>query len=88
MRSPRKNTFGAVLFVAATAALAREALSDAEVHDAMINESIARYLATGHPCASPYNFARKGSSCGGRSAYSRPGGSNSISSNAPNSRSA
>ena len=36
--------------------------------------SIAAYLATGHPCACPYNLARNGSQCGGRSAYSRPGG--------------
>jgi hypothetical protein len=76
MRSPQKSVvLGAVLLsIAATSALAREALSDAQVRDAIIKESIARYMETGHPCACPYNVARNGSSCGARSAYSRPGG--------------
>jgi hypothetical protein len=52
----------------------RELLSDAQVREAIIHESIARYQATGHPCACPENFARNGSRCGARSAYSRPGG--------------
>jgi len=55
-------------------ALAREPLTDAQVRDAIIKDSVAAYLATGHPCACPYNVARNGSSCGGRSAYIRPGG--------------
>jgi hypothetical protein len=63
-----------LLMLATTAAIAREPLSDAKVRDAIIQESIARYHATGHPCACPYNVARNGSQCGGRSAYSRPGG--------------
>jgi hypothetical protein len=54
--------------------VAREALSDAQIRNAIIQESIARYQATGHPCACPYNIARNGSRCGVRSAYSRPGG--------------
>jgi hypothetical protein len=41
---------------------------------AVVRDSIAAYLATGHPCACPYNTARNGSTCGRRSAYSRPGG--------------
>jgi hypothetical protein len=50
------------------------ALTDSEIRQQIIQESLAAYLATGHPCACPYNLARNGSSCGGRSAYSRPGG--------------
>jgi hypothetical protein len=55
-------------------AAAREPLSDAQVRQVIIQESIAHYQGTDHPCACPYNLARNGSSCGGRSAYSRPGG--------------
>lgn len=50
------------------------AMSDAAVRQQIITESIAAYRATGHPCACPYNAMRNGRSCGGRSAYSRPGG--------------
>jgi len=49
-------------------------LSDQQVVTEIIQESVAAYLATGRPCACPYNRARNGSSCGGRSAWSRPGG--------------
>ena len=48
--------------------------SDEQVRQAIIQQSVANYLATGHPCACPYNLDRAGHSCGGRSAYSRPGG--------------
>ena len=48
--------------------------SDAQIRETIIKESVAAYLATGHPCACPYNLARNGSQCGGRSAYIRPGG--------------
>ena len=47
------------------------AMSDAEARHAMIAESLAQYPGT---CPCPYNVARSGTSCGRRSAYSRPGG--------------
>jgi hypothetical protein len=47
---------------------------DSEIRGQIIQESIADYKATGHPCACPYDTARNGSSCGLRSAYSKPGG--------------
>jgi hypothetical protein len=75
--SSRSRVIGvasALAMLSAFGALAREPMSDAQVRQAIIEESIARYRATGHPCACPYNMARNGSSCGGRSAYSRPGG--------------
>lgn len=54
------------------AALARQpALSDGKIRQLMIRESIASYPGN---CPCPYNLARNGSRCGGRSAYSRPGG--------------
>jgi hypothetical protein len=64
----------AALLLLACPALAREPLSDAQVRHAIIQDSIAWYQATGHPCACPYNPARNGKQCGRRSAYSRPGG--------------
>lgn len=45
--------------------------SDAEIRQQMIQDSIASYPDN---CPCPYNVARNGSSCGRRSAYSRPGG--------------
>jgi hypothetical protein len=58
----------------ACSVLARAPLTDDQVRQQIIHDSVAAYLATGHPCACPYNTARNGSSCGNRSAYSRPGG--------------
>lgn len=45
-----------------------------KIRSAIIQASRNAYYATGHPCACPYDHARNGSMCGGRSAYSRPGG--------------
>ena len=46
-------------------------LSDLQIKQRIIQESIAEYPSN---CPCPYNTARNGSSCGRRSAYSRPGG--------------
>lgn len=51
-----------------------EFLTDAAIIAIIIAASIAVYRATGHPCACPYDRMRNGRRCGGRSAYSRPGG--------------
>ena len=63
----------ATLLFAAVAVLATPAfaqrLSDAQVKQQIIRESIASYPG---PCACPYNTDRAGRSCGRRSAYSRP----------------
>jgi hypothetical protein len=48
--------------------------TDNEVRQAIIQQSVSAYNTTGHPCACPYQSDRAGHSCGGRSAYSRPGG--------------
>lgn len=50
---------------------AKDALSDGQVRQRMIRESLAAYPG---PCPCPYNVMRNGRACGGRSAYSRPGG--------------
>ncbi|MBL8567168.1 MAG: hypothetical protein JNM89_15775 [Hyphomicrobiaceae bacterium] len=46
----------------------------AAIAAAIVAGSIALYFALGRPCACPYHKARNGSSCGGRSAWSRPRG--------------
>ncbi|WP_414502356.1 hypothetical protein [Zymobacter sp. IVIA_5232.4 C2] len=47
------------------------AVSDDAVRQQMIQESLDDYPGN---CPCPYNTMRNGRSCGGRSAYSRPGG--------------
>ena len=56
----------------------RQQHPDEQIRQQIIQESVAAYLGTGHPCACPYNSARDGSSCGQRSAYSRPGGASPL----------
>lgn len=46
-------------------------MSDGQIKKAIIQQSISSYPGN---CPCPYNTARNGSSCGGRSAYSRGGG--------------
>lgn len=49
----------------------RRAVSDQEIKKQIVEESIASYPGR---CPCPYNVMRNGSSCGGRSAWSRKGG--------------
>lgn len=56
------------LAIAVTPALAQ---TDAEIKSQIIRQSIASYAGS---CPCPYSVMRNGRSCGGRSAYSRPGG--------------
>ena len=61
-----------VVFVIGSLAPAQaRALTDAQVKQLIIEASIAAYPGN---CPCPYNTARNGSRCGGRSAYSRAGG--------------
>jgi hypothetical protein len=64
------RTFLAVTFLCVFAYPAA-ALTDSEVRAAIIQESLSGYPG---PCPCPYNTMRNGRACGGRSAYSRPGG--------------
>lgn len=52
-------------------ATSRSALSDAQIKQRIIKQSVAEYPGN---CACPYNSASNGSSCGRRSAWSRGGG--------------
>lgn len=53
----------------------RSAMTDAQVRRELIRQSIASYSGS---CPFPYNTARNGSRCGGRSAYSRAGGASPL----------
>jgi hypothetical protein len=61
----------AALILACLAGSPAAAQSDAQIRQRIISESIAAYSGA---CPCPYNVMRNGRSCGGRSAYSRPGG--------------
>jgi hypothetical protein len=50
------------------------ALTAAAIAAILVQASRNQYYATGHPCACPDDLMRNGQRCGGRSAYSRPGG--------------
>jgi len=49
--------------------------SDDQIREMIIQQSIASYSGR---CPCPYNIMRNGRRCGGRSAYSRPGGKSPI----------
>jgi|SRR5450759_2004943 hypothetical protein len=49
-------------------------LTNTQIASIIVQASRDAYYQTGHPCACPDDLARNGSRCGGRSAYSRPGG--------------
>lgn len=51
--------------------LAADNLTDAQVRERIVAESIAAYPGN---CPCPYNVDRAGRSCGGRSAWSKAGG--------------
>lgn len=62
---------GIAFFASNTTFAKGPAISDAQVKENIIKESIAEYPG---PCACPFNRARNGSSCGRRSAWSKAGG--------------
>jgi hypothetical protein len=68
----------ALLITVTLPAQAKAPATDADIRQQIIQDSIATYQATGHPCACPYNSARDGSNCGARSAYSKRGGASPI----------
>jgi hypothetical protein len=50
-------------------------VSDGDIRRLMIERSLSSYSGS---CPCPYNTDRAGRSCGGRSAYSRPGGASPL----------
>jgi hypothetical protein len=68
----------AVLTLALSLAFAqtgKNAKTDDQIRQAIINESIAKYQGS---CPCPYNVDRAGRQCGRRSAYSKPGGASPL----------
>ncbi|WP_372393703.1 hypothetical protein ABMY26_00385 (plasmid) [Azospirillum sp. HJ39] len=65
----------AALLIAGAAAARDTRLTDDEVKQRIISESIASYPGA---CACPFSTMRNGHRCGGRSAYSKPGGRSPI----------
>ena len=61
----------AILVAGFASPAAAPQMSDAEIRQALIRQSIANYSGS---CPCPYSTDRAGRQCGGRSAYSRPGG--------------
>jgi hypothetical protein len=59
------------VFLSASPALSKQAMTDAEIKRAIIQQSLSEYPGN---CPCPYNTDRAGRSCGRRSAYSRAGG--------------
>jgi len=66
---PLFRAFG-ICLLAITPSVAQRT-TDAEVKQAIIQESLASYTG---PCPCPYNRMRNGRACGKVSAYSKPGG--------------
>lgn len=62
--------FPVLWIVLATPAIALQPsqMTDDQVRQAIIQNSINDYHSTGRPCACPYDLDRAGHSCGGRSA--------------------
>jgi hypothetical protein len=54
------------------------ALTAAAIAAMIVQASRAQYYASGRPCACPDDTMRNGRACGGRSAYSRPGGASPL----------
>ena len=60
-----------VLLAFPAGAWADDSAGDAAIRQRLIQDSIASYTGA---CACPYSTMRNGRRCGGRSAYSKPGG--------------
>lgn len=54
------------------------ALTAAAIAAIIVQASREQYHAGGRPCACPDDIMRNGRACGGRSAYSRPGGASPL----------
>jgi hypothetical protein len=63
-----------VLTAPAFAQPAAKQMTDPEIASIIVQASRDAYYRTGRPCACPEDLAKNGSRCGGRSAYSKPGG--------------
>ena len=66
-----KNPILILTILLSFSTFAKSTLSEAQVKQQIINQSIASYSGN---CPCPYNTTSNGSRCGRRSAYTKPGG--------------
>lgn len=66
-----KLHFSLLLSIITVGVNAHTNLSDDAIADLLIQKSINSYSGR---CSCPYNVMKNGKACGGRSAYSKPGG--------------
>ncbi|HSC74770.1 MAG TPA: hypothetical protein VLB90_00870 [Pseudomonadales bacterium] len=71
MKNKAAILFALFVFALPYVSVEAKGLTDDQIKQAIIQESIDEYSGN---CPCPYNTAKNGSSCGKRSAYSRPGG--------------
>ncbi|MFD2263424.1 hypothetical protein ACFSM5_11035 [Lacibacterium aquatile] len=75
MNMMRIGILAGVALTLAMPAVAKETMTDAQIRQRIIRESLSSYPGN---CACPYSTMSNGRSCGGRSAYSKPGGRSPI----------
>lgn len=73
--SSLKAALAIIVMASSSLVIAQDRYSDEQIRQMIIQQSIAQYPGT---CPCPYSTARNGSNCGGRSAYSKPGGRSPI----------
>ena len=73
--TPTKATKTAPPTKNGTATTTKARKTDDQIRQELIRQSIADYSGS---CPCPYNIDRAGRQCGGRSAYSRPGGASPL----------
>ena len=66
-----RSLIAGLLYLTLSSAAAAAGLSDEQIRQALIQQSLAAYPGN---CACPYNVDRAGRQCGRRSAYSKQGG--------------
>ncbi|HEY5755727.1 MAG TPA: hypothetical protein VIU34_07885 [Steroidobacter sp.] len=70
-----RRLIAGLLYLTLSSAAAAAGLSDEQIRQALIQQSITAYSGN---CPCPYNVDRAGRQCGRRSAYSKPGGQNPL----------
>lgn len=75
MPRPWSLLLAVVLIATSPAAAQQQTLTDAQIRDLLVTQSIAGYSGR---CPCPYNTMSNGRPCGGNSAYSKPGGASPL----------
>jgi hypothetical protein len=73
-----RSIFLGFLTIIISTSLYSNELTDAQIQNIIIKESVTSYLQSIGNCPCPYNKDRAGRSCGKRSAWAKPGGRSPI----------